>query len=66
MAAHKFLVGDSVTFVPNMGEDKSARGLYTVVRLLPAEGVTPLYRLKDEAGGPERVVGEGQLFGSFG
>ena len=38
MPAHKFAVGDNVTFVPSMYEDKTMRGLYTIVRLLPATG----------------------------
>jgi hypothetical protein len=66
MVGHKFSVGDNVTFSPNMYEDSSARGLYTIVRLLPAAGATPLYRLKADIDGRERVVGEGQLAGSAG
>jgi hypothetical protein len=66
MAAHRFAVGDNVTFSPSMYEDSSARGVYTIVRLLPASGAMPQYRLKADIDGHERVVAEGQLAGSTG
>ncbi|HUC62383.1 MAG TPA: hypothetical protein VMF53_10540 [Alphaproteobacteria bacterium] len=62
MAIHKFAVGDNVTFSPNRYEDKSARGVYTIVRLLPADA-TPQYRIKAATDGRERVVVEDQLAG---
>ena len=61
---HKYAMGQSVRFSPNRQEDSSARGLYTVVRLLPAEGSTagtPQYRVKAKTDGRERVVREDQL-----
>jgi hypothetical protein len=61
MALHKFTAGQSVRFSPHRYEDNSARGLYTIVRLLPEEGSTPQYRIKAKVDGRERVVREDQL-----
>jgi hypothetical protein len=61
LAAHRFAVGQAVQFSPDRREDGSARGRYTVVRLLPEEGNTPQYRIKSTADGHERVVRETQL-----
>ena len=61
MAAHKYAAGQSVRFSPYPGEDGSARGLYTIVRLLPEEESTPQYRIKAKTDGRERVVREDQL-----
>ena len=61
MAMHKFGVGQAVQFSPDRRDDRSARGSYTVVRLLPEEGSTPQYRIKSKTDGHERVVREDQL-----
>jgi hypothetical protein len=61
MAAHKFNSGQNVRFSPARYEDGSARGLYTIVRLLPEEGSTPQYRIKAKTDGRERVAREDQL-----
>ena len=61
MARHKFATGQNVRFSPHRNEDSSARGLYTIVRLLPEEGATPQYRIKAKLDGRERVVREDQL-----
>jgi hypothetical protein len=61
MAAHKFAVGQAVQFSPDRRIDVSARGRYTIVRLLPEEGNTPQYRIKNKTDGHERVVLESQL-----
>ncbi|HVB16054.1 MAG TPA: hypothetical protein VNF04_05955 [Stellaceae bacterium] len=61
MAAHKFNIGQAVQFSPDRRNDGSARGRYTVVRLLPEEGNVPQYRIKSKADGHERVVLEIQL-----
>ncbi|MEG3806673.1 hypothetical protein DBT53_002705 [Aerococcus mictus] len=39
---------------------RSARG-YTVVRLLPSEGLGYQYRVKNVTDGHERIVREGQI-----
>jgi hypothetical protein len=58
---HKYEPGQSVRFSPHRYEDSSARGLYTIVRLLPEEGGSAQYRIKAEVNGRERVVREDQL-----
>jgi len=61
MPAHKFSTGQNVRFTASRAEDRSASGLYTVVRLLPEEGAVPQYRVKAKVSGQERVVREDQL-----
>jgi len=61
MAEHKFAVGQAVQFSPDRRDGGSARGRYTIVRLLPEEGSTPQYRIKSKTDGHERVVREHQL-----
>jgi hypothetical protein len=61
MSEHKFRVGQAVEFVPDPGVDRASRGRYTVVRLLPLEGGTPQYRLKNSTDGHERMARENQL-----
>jgi hypothetical protein len=61
MVAHKYAAGQSVRYSPLRYEDNSARGLYTIVRLLPEQGNTPQYRIKAKLDGRERVVREDQL-----
>ena len=41
MSTHKYATGQNVKFSPHRSEDSSARGLYTIVRLLPEQGSTP-------------------------
>jgi len=61
MTGHKYAVGENVQFSPHRHEDSSARGLYTIVRHLPAAEVAPQYRIRAVIDGRERVVAEGQL-----
>ena len=61
MSEHKFRVGQAVEFFPDPGTDRSSRGRYTIVRLLPLEGNTPQYRIKSALDGQERLVRENQL-----
>jgi hypothetical protein len=56
MSAHKYKVGQSVDFSPGRGIDHKSRGRYTIVRLLPIEGDTPQYRIKNNADGQERAA----------
>jgi hypothetical protein len=61
MVAHKFKVGATVDFRPGrMGFPAGSREC-TIVRILPAEGRDPLYRIKCVTEVFERVVPEGQL-----
>ena len=61
MAAHKYATGQSVRFSPHRFEDNGARGVYTILRLLPEAGNMPQYRIKAKTDGRERVVREDQL-----
>lgn len=61
MPEHKFRVGEAVEFFPGRGIDHRSKGRYTIVRLLPIEGHTPQYRIKNNADGQERMVHEGEL-----
>ena len=58
MSEHKFCIGQAVEFFPDPGVDRGSRGPYTIVRLLPLEGGTPQYRLKNAADGHERMARE--------
>ncbi|MGH7038487.1 MAG: hypothetical protein ACREE1_10170 [Stellaceae bacterium] len=61
MSEHKFRVGQAVEFFPDPGVDRGSRGRYTIVRLLPLDGSTPQYRLKNTADGHEWMAQETQL-----
>jgi hypothetical protein len=61
MPPHKFQVGETRHFTPSAFDRMTPRGLYEIVRLLPAEGLGHQYRVKSIADGHERVVTEGQL-----
>ncbi len=59
----KFQIGQAVEFFPNRGVDHKARGRYPIVRLLPMDGNTPQYRVKNKIDGHERMVRENELGG---
>jgi len=61
MAAHKFSVGQEVEFLPGRMDFNVPRGLYKVVRQLPAELNDWQYRVKNTADGHEWVMRESQL-----
>jgi len=61
MARHKYSVGQSVSFTPDRNADVSARGAYTIVRVLPESGGILQYHVKAKIDGRERVVREDQL-----
>ncbi len=61
MLDHKFRVGQAVSFSPGRGIDHRSKGGYTVSRLLPVEGNTPQYRIKNDVDGHERMVQENEL-----
>lgn len=61
MQKHRFEVGETVEFTAGGSYPPAARGLYTVLRQLPAEGDGYQYRVKNLADGHERMVREGQL-----
>ncbi len=61
MPGHKFKVGQTLQFSPNMFESSARKGTYTVVWLLPADNGCHQYRVKSSLDGHERVVLEHQL-----
>jgi hypothetical protein len=61
MANHKFKVGDTVNLIPNRLDRHLPSGAYTILRLLPIEGLDIRYRVRNVRDGHERVVLEGQL-----
>ena len=65
---HKLSVGASVTLVGRAGEIRSKdleqelqTARFEITRLLPAEGQSFQYRIKDTVTGRERVVAEDQI-----
>jgi hypothetical protein len=61
MTYHKFKVGQTVNVIPNRLDRHLPSGAYTILRLLPIEGVDIRYRVRNSRDGHERVVHEGQL-----
>jgi len=61
MATHKFAVGQTLYFLPGLGEESKSKGHYKVVRQLPESGNVLQYRIKSETYGQERIVREDQL-----
>jgi hypothetical protein len=62
MISHKFKVGDIVHYRPTDRMLNSARGTYTVTKLIPAlEGQQPEYRIKHFSEEFERVAMENEL-----
>jgi hypothetical protein len=61
MTYHKFKVGQTVNLIPNRLDRHLPSGAYTIVRLLPIEGLDIRYRVRNTHDGHERVVFEGQL-----
>jgi hypothetical protein len=60
-AQHKFVVGQTVRFSPNLGQGSPGPGSFKIVRLLPEAASVLQYRVKSQLDGHERVVREDQL-----
>jgi hypothetical protein len=60
MADHKYRVGQRVDLIPSTFRS-AATGHYEIVSLRPADGETPLYRIKSKSELHERVVAEADL-----
>ena len=60
-AAHRFAIGQTVHYSPGIFDMADGKGVYRVVRLLPAEGAGNQYRLESASGGHDRIVCESQL-----
>ena len=61
MSAHKYYIGQAVEFFPQRGVEHTANARFKIVRLLLGEGNAPLYRIKHEVDGQERMVSEREL-----
>jgi hypothetical protein len=61
MPEHKYRIGQSVEFFPERGVDQTAKGRYKIVRLFLGERNSPLYRIKHQVDGHERMVDESEL-----
>ena len=61
MAAHKYKVGQLVTFAPARRAMPASSREYKIVRLLPAEGGEAQYRIKGIAETFERIAQESEL-----
>lgn len=61
-APSKFVVGQRVLFTPGPQNPRTAPAArFTVVRVLPGDGVQRAYRIKADAESYERVAEENQL-----
>ena len=61
MKAHRFQVGQTVSFSSNGASRPAAGGGYLVIRLLPSDGDDYQYRIKHPGEAFERVAKESQL-----
>jgi hypothetical protein len=61
MPYHRFKVGQTVVAPSGVRDALMPPGPYVIVRLLPADGGEPHYRVKSAADGHERALLEGQL-----
>lgn len=61
MALHKFKIGQTVILTPNRQDGEAPPGAYTVQRLLPVEGASVPYRIRNSRDGHERVVTQERL-----
>jgi len=61
MTSHKFKVGEAVAFHPARLAMPASPHEYKIVRLLPAEGGDPLYRIRSAAEPFDRVAKEREL-----
>lgn len=61
MRQHKFRVGELVDYNPGRLAVQPSARQYEIVRLLPAEGSDPLYRIKTSGEAFERVAKEHEL-----
>jgi hypothetical protein len=58
---HKFAVGQTVRFLPDLGQGSPGSGSFKIIRRLPEAASVLQYRVKSQLDGHERVVREDQL-----
>src|SRR5215831_6770908 len=56
MTAHKFTVGEAVSFSPDKGQEHTGGELFEIVHLLPETRDALQYRIKSQTNDHERVV----------
>lgn len=61
MATHRYQVGERVQYVRSPFDGHAASGVYTITRLMPADGQDPVYRVKSANEAHERTMAESQL-----
>ena len=61
MPAHKFKVGQAVDFAPSRQSMPASAREYKIIRLMPAEGLDNLYRIKCPVEPFERIAREREL-----
>lgn len=61
MPSHIFKIGQTVGFQPGRLSMPASANDYKIVKLLPAEGVDNLYRIKTESEPFERIAKEREL-----
>ena len=61
MAQHKFKIGQIVDFAPSRPGVATPGRQYEIIRLLPADGGEPQYRVKSKSVPFERVAKESEL-----
>ena len=61
MFEHEFRVGQEVDFFPGRGVDRGSKGSFTIVRLLPIEGNTLQYQIRNNVDGQEQRVDENEI-----
>ena len=61
MAAHKFKIGQAVDFAPSRQSMPASAREYKIIRLMPAEGIDNLYRIKCAVEPFERIAREREL-----
>ena len=61
MAAHKFILGQKVTFRPEYGQSANRREVFTVIRQLPESDGVLQYQIKSDRDGHLRMVPERQV-----
>jgi hypothetical protein len=61
MPAHKFILGQKVTFQPEYGQNSNRGEVFTVIRQLPEADGAFQYQIKSERDGHIRMVPERQI-----
>jgi hypothetical protein len=61
MPAHKFILGQKVTFQPEFGQAANRGEVFIVIRQLPETDGVFQYHIKSETDGHVRVVPERQI-----